>query len=242
MPSSSAPGAGRVTGRAVRSPVEGSVPDGDRAGEPPSDAQLFGVGGSADREAMVREAVEHILSLWSTPAPHHRPGTHWSVSVDASSAPEFRRRRVHQAVPAAASALFATSIMSPGSRSARMAGELGWIPISSAAFLHACYTVSHWEQYLAGAEVAGRSAIWEIWRVVRQVVVAPSDADARDHVLAPDGPLSFWYRYVLGAMRARKALPLVAPAHHPDPESLHLGGDGARADDLRFAVDGPRRA
>jgi alkanesulfonate monooxygenase SsuD/methylene tetrahydromethanopterin reductase-like flavin-dependent oxidoreductase (luciferase family) len=184
-----------------------------------SDVQLFGVGGSAAREEMVRESVGHILAIWSSPAPHHHPGAHWTVSVDPLGAPEFGVgefiRPYQQPHPP-----LATSIMSPGSRSARMAGEQGWIPISSAAFLHARYTASHWEQYLEGAEAAGRPADPEIWRIVRQVVVAPSDEEAREHVLDPNGALAFWYRYVLGAMRARQALPLVAPAHHPDPELL----------------------
>jgi alkanesulfonate monooxygenase SsuD/methylene tetrahydromethanopterin reductase-like flavin-dependent oxidoreductase (luciferase family) len=184
-----------------------------------TDIELFGVGGDTDRGAMVREAVEHMIALWTKPSPYRRSGKFWSVHVDKARKPDFGvgdfikpYQRPHPPL--------ATSVMTPGSSSARMAGELGWIPISSAAFLHARHTASHWEKYLEGAEAARRSADPEIWRVVRHVVVAPTEAEARDYLLDPAGPLSFWFRYVLEAMRSRNALALVARHDHPDAASL----------------------
>jgi alkanesulfonate monooxygenase SsuD/methylene tetrahydromethanopterin reductase-like flavin-dependent oxidoreductase (luciferase family) len=82
----------------------------------------------------------------------------------------------------------AISIKSPSSGSARMAGKQGWIPISGAAFLHPRYTASHWEAYAEGCEKAGRPADPDIWRVARSIIVAPSDQEARDYVLNPEGP------------------------------------------------------
>jgi alkanesulfonate monooxygenase SsuD/methylene tetrahydromethanopterin reductase-like flavin-dependent oxidoreductase (luciferase family) len=184
-----------------------------------SDVELFGVGGGTDRLEMVRESIEHILAIWSGEPPYRRSGRFWDVTVDKGRRLEFgvgEFIKPHQ-LPHPP---IATSIMSPRSASARMAGEYGWIPISSAAFLHARHTASHWEVYVEGAEAAGRTADPDIWRVVRTIVVAPSDEEALDHVLDPEGPLSFWFRYVLSAMRARGALELLAPAGHPDPDSL----------------------
>lgn len=184
-----------------------------------SDVELFGVGGDTDRGAMVRESVEHILAIWGGEPPHIRKGRYWDVTIDRGRRLEFGVgdfvKPLQQPHPP-----IATSIMSPGSSSARMAGELGWIPISSAAFLHARHTASHWEAYVEGAEAAGRLADPDIWRVVRTIVVAPSDEEAREFVLDPEGPLSFWFRYVLSAMRSRGALSLVASEDHPDPDSL----------------------
>ena len=110
--------------------------------------------------------------------------------------------------------------MSPKSNSARIAGENGWIPISGAAFLHPRYTSGHWETYAEGCESVGRRADPNIWRVSRSIVVAPSDEEALDYVLNPDGPMSYWYRYFLSSIKARKLTKYVAPESHPDPDNI----------------------
>ena len=114
----------------------------------------------------------------------------------------------------------AISIMSPNSSSARMAGEEGWIPISGAAFLHPRYTASHWKAYQEGCEAAGRTADPDIWRVSRNIIVAPSDQEARDYIMDPEGPVSFWFRYLLSSLKARGLLAFVAPEGHPDPDNI----------------------
>ena len=63
----------------------------------------------------------------------------------------------------------------------------------------------------------------EIWRVSRSVVVAPTDEEARDYVLNPDGALSFWFRYIVSSFRQRKALPALAPQGHPTPTRSNGG-------------------
>ena len=47
---------------------------------------------------------------------------------------------------------------------------------------------------LKGAKAQAEEPI-NIWRVSRSIVVAPSDEEALDYVLNPDGPMSYWYRY-----------------------------------------------
>ena len=184
-----------------------------------SDVELFEVGGDTDRGAMVRESIEHILAIWAGKPPYSRDGTYWNVRIEDVD-------RVDHGVGCFIKPYqtphppIAISIMSPSSGSARMAGEHGWIPISGAAFLHPRYTASHWQAYAEGAEKAGRAPDPGIWRVSRSIIVAPSDAEARDYVLDPDGPFHFWYSYLLGSLRARGLLAFVAPEGHPDPDSL----------------------
>ncbi len=114
----------------------------------------------------------------------------------------------------------AISIKSPSSGSARMAGKQGWIPISGAAFLHPRYTASHWEAYAEGCGKAGRQADPDIWPVARSIIVAPSDQEARDYVMNPEGPFHFWYSYLLSSLKARGLIAFVAPEGHPDPDSI----------------------
>ena len=184
-----------------------------------SDVELFEVGGDTDRGAMVRESIEHILAIWAGEPPYNRQGQFWNVKIEDD-------RRVEHGVGAFIKPYqkphppIAISIMSPSSGSARLAGEYGWIPISGAAFLNPRYTASHWQAYCEGADKAGRQADPSIWRVARSVIVAPSDQEAKDYILNPEGPFSFWYRYLLGSLKARGLLKFVAPEDHPDPDKI----------------------
>ena len=184
-----------------------------------SDVELYGVGGDTDRGAMVWESIEHILAIWAGEPPYTREGQFWNVKIENVD-------RIKHGVGAFIKPLqqphppIAISIMSPKSGSARMAGENGWIPISGAAFLHPRYTASHWEAYCEGADTAGRIADPDIWRVSRSIVVAPSDQEAHDYIMNPDGPISFWFRYLLSSLRARGLAKFAAPEGHLDPDTM----------------------
>ena len=184
-----------------------------------SDVELFEVGGDTDRGAMVCESIEHILGIWAGDPPYDRGGEFWNVKIANVDRIEYGVgafiKPYQQPHPP-----IAISIMSPKSGSARLAGEFGWIPISGAAFLHPRYTASHWEAYCEGAEKASRDADPNIWRVSRSIVVAPTDAEARDYVMDPDGPFSFWFRYLLSSLRARGLATFAAPEGHPDPDRM----------------------
>ncbi len=50
--------------------------------------------------------------------------------------------------------------------------------------------------------------------------MAPSDQEAHDYIMDTDGPVSFWFRYLLSSLKARGLLHFVAPEGHPDPDSI----------------------
>ena len=184
-----------------------------------SDVELFEVGGDTDRGDMVRESIEHILAIWAGEPPYNRQGKYWNVKIEdmrraAFGVGQFVKPFQQPHPP------IAISIMSPNSGSARMAGENGWIPISGAAFLHPRYTASHWSAYAEGCEKAGRRPDPEIWRVSRSIVVAPTDQEARDYVLNPEGAMSYWYRYFLSSIKARGLTKYVAPEGYLNPETI----------------------
>ena len=67
--------------------------------------------------------------------------------------------------------------LSPKSDTLEMAGELGFMPLS--LNLSREYLRDHWASYVRGAERAGRVADRAAWRVVREVYIAETDAEAR---------------------------------------------------------------
>src|SRR3546814_14160402 len=58
-----------------------------------------------------------------------------------------------------------SSILSPNSRSAFVAGERGW-SIMSANFAQAACIKTHWDQYALGCESVGRPADRKFWRKI----------------------------------------------------------------------------
>ena len=184
-----------------------------------SDVELFDVGGNTDRGDMVRESIEMIRGIWAGEAPYRLEGKYWTTKIEDVSRLEFGvgefPKPYQQPHPP-----IAISVMSPNSGSARLAGQNGWIPISGANLVQPRYIASHWALYAEGCEQRGVPADPDIWRVSRSVVVAESDAEARDYVLNPEGALSFWFRYIVSSFRQRGALAALAPADHPDPQAL----------------------
>src|SRR5262245_13888640 len=65
----------------------------------------------------------------------------------------------------------------------RMAGERGWIPMSS-SLLSRSYLADHWRLVEEGARRSGAVADRSRWRIARDILVAPTRAAARDRARA----------------------------------------------------------
>ncbi len=183
-----------------------------------SDLELFEVT-ELDRGEMVVESIAMILRLWAEEPPHEIKGKYWNISVKDMSRIEFGVgafpkpfQKPHPPI--------AISLMTPSSASAKLAGEHGWIPISGASFVQSRYIASHWTKYVEGCAVAGRRPDPSIWRVCRSIIVADSDAEAEDHVMDPDGPFCFWFRYLESTFKRRKAMHLFRPDGREQDETV----------------------
>ena len=66
--------------------------------------------------------------------------------------------------------------LSKNSDTLKLAGERGFIPMS--LNLNPAYVASHWDSVEAGAQRTGRRPSRREWRIVREVFVAESDAEA----------------------------------------------------------------
>jgi alkanesulfonate monooxygenase SsuD/methylene tetrahydromethanopterin reductase-like flavin-dependent oxidoreductase (luciferase family) len=86
--------------------------------------------------------------------------------------------------------------LTPGSANHKLAGEKGYIPVSLSVDPDASVTAQHWEAVVEGAKRSGRTPDRSTWRIIRDVYVAPSDAEARE--LAMGGIMGrCWQEFLL---------------------------------------------
>jgi alkanesulfonate monooxygenase SsuD/methylene tetrahydromethanopterin reductase-like flavin-dependent oxidoreductase (luciferase family) len=140
----------------------------------PSDWEMFNVdGANGVNRLMMREALDIILKLWSTDGPFTYAGRYWTVKnpelMYGFLKPHIKPLQMpHPPIGVAG--------LSKGSDTLKLAGERGYIPMS--LNLNPAYVGSHWSSVEAGAEKAGRKANRAEWRMVREVFVADTDAEA----------------------------------------------------------------
>ena len=87
------------------------------------------------------------------------------------------------------------SVSSRNSPTARVAAERGWGIISANNVPREALS-SHWEIYSKACAAAGKPARGENWRVARNVLVAPSDDQARERVFSEQGSNRYFYTYM----------------------------------------------
>jgi len=157
----------------------------------PSDWTLFNVDGmSGENRVMTREALDIILKLWSSEEAFEYVGKYWTVNRPGVmfDTLKFHLKPLQQPHPP-----IGVAGLSPKSDTLEMAGELGFMPLS--LNLSREYLRDHWASYVRGAERAGRVADRAAWRVVREVYIAETDAEARK--LALNGMMGRAYREYL---------------------------------------------
>lgn len=161
------------------------------AGATVSDKIMFGVDGPTSHE-MLLEALQIILHCWSETGPREFDGKYWKVHppVDAYSDGNYgwHHRPCDDWAPRVA---FAGGFGLTSSL-LRLAGERGYIPMSLNFF--AAHLAGHWQSVEEGAAAAGRTADRGRWRILRDVYVANSDAEARQDVLGGFAA-RFWNEY-----------------------------------------------
>jgi len=145
----------------------------------PTDLSLFGLDPAKPAEVRARsaEVLDVVLKLWESEDRFTYRGRFFQIDTPAFDPVKGRGyymrplRRPHPPIAVAAS--------TPASDSMRMAGERGWIPMSS-SLLSRPYLADHWHAVEAGAAKAGRQARRSEWRIARDVLVGPSSSQARE--------------------------------------------------------------
>jgi alkanesulfonate monooxygenase SsuD/methylene tetrahydromethanopterin reductase-like flavin-dependent oxidoreductase (luciferase family) len=165
-----------------------------------SDAEVFGNLGK-DRIAMFVEAMDQILAIWSGEAPYNIKGQHWTISTERTLIPDLGQGFIHKPYQRPHPPIVVTAV-APFSKGITEAAARGWEPIS-ANFLLPQWVKTHWPNYVAGCEKAGRRADPANWRVAKSIFVADDLATARRYVTAPGGPYhNYYYSLITKVTRA----------------------------------------
>src|SRR5262249_46969777 len=85
--------------------------------------------------------------------------------------------------------------LTPGSANHKLAGEKGYIPVSLSISPDPSVTARHWDAVIEGAARTGRLPDRGDWRIIRDVYIAPTDAEAR--TLAKGGIMGRCWREFL---------------------------------------------
>jgi len=171
--------------------AKGRINFGFGAGATVSDKIMFGVDAPTSHDMML-EGLEIILQAWSERGPQKFAGKYWTIypPVDAYSGGNYGWHHRPYA-PHEARIAFAGGF-GPRSSMLTLAGARGGIPMSLNFF--AAHLRGHWECVAEGAAAAGRTADRGRWRMLRDIFVADTDAEARRAVL--DGfTAGFWNEY-----------------------------------------------
>jgi alkanesulfonate monooxygenase SsuD/methylene tetrahydromethanopterin reductase-like flavin-dependent oxidoreductase (luciferase family) len=171
------------------------------AGGLASDGELFGHTDIQLRGERMREAIDMILALWSGDPPYRLEGKHWQIRLENAVMPEygvgFIQKPYQKPHPP-----IALSVVGANSVAMKVAALRRWIAVS-ANFIPTWSLQTHWPTYLEGCDAAGRAPDPAAWRVARNVIVADSDAEARDYAFDPQGPSWYYFEYLWQLLHRR---------------------------------------
>jgi alkanesulfonate monooxygenase SsuD/methylene tetrahydromethanopterin reductase-like flavin-dependent oxidoreductase (luciferase family) len=159
-----------------------------------SDFELFGQTDVAVRNRKVVEAIRIMRQIWSQDPPYDIEGEFWNVQLKNAVIPElgigYMPKPFQKGGPP-----ISISLASPHSSTARTAALNDW-GILSANIIPTYSVASHWAVYSKARAEAGKRASGENWRVVRNVMVAPTDAQAHDRVFGEAASNRYLFDYV----------------------------------------------
>lgn len=167
--------------------LEGRYMLGVATGAYPTDAALRGITDMSKNHAMMLEAIDIMEKVWKGEEFQHE-GQFWNAgypTVDPTHPPRDLK-------PYGGKMQMAMTGLSAPSPSIGFAGTHGFIPAS--VYAGNAFLRSHFETYKTNMQAAGRESDRSAHRVVRDVIVADTDAEARK--LAVEGIGHAWMSYI----------------------------------------------
>lgn len=160
--------------------AKGRLMFGIGSGGTPSDYEMLGIQGEpgSQRDRMM-EAIDLILRLWEE-GPFDYDGTYYRIAKPKDR-PEFEiafhMRPYQQPHPP-----IAVAGSSARSSTLELAGERGWLPLTS-NFVHPSQLTTNWQSIEAGAKRTGRTPSRADWRLAKQIYVGETTPKARKEAL-----------------------------------------------------------
>jgi len=146
----------------------------------PTDVALFGLE-PATLRARSAEVFDVVLKLWAAEGQFSYHGKFFDVETpvfDEVKGRGYYMKPLQQPHPP-----IAVAASTPDSASMKMAGERGYIPMSS-SLLARTYLNDHWKLVEDGAARSGRTPRRSDWRIARDIFVGPTPAIARERARA----------------------------------------------------------
>ncbi len=169
----------------------GRINCGFGQGGVPTDWELFDLPDPQTQGLMTVEGIDMILKLWQTDPPFNFEGDFHHIKLENVD-PEFGIGELLQPYQKPHPPI-AMSIIRGRSRAAFMAGQRGYIPLST-NIVHAATLNEHWDSYCAGAADAGRpEPDRSIWRVSRSIYIDESNDAAWERAYNGTFAASFAY-------------------------------------------------
>ncbi|MPY94259.1 MAG: LLM class flavin-dependent oxidoreductase [Acidimicrobiia bacterium] len=142
----------------------------------PSDWKLFNVDGFAgENRRMTAEALDLILRIWAAEEPFTHKGEFYTVSYDPE--PQFNTLKAWLKPYQKPHPPIGVAGLSAPSPTLELAGERGFYPMS--LNFNPAYVATHWDSVVNGAARSGLTADRKDWRIVREVMICDTDAEAR---------------------------------------------------------------
>jgi len=178
-------------------------------GSLPSDYELFDVADVGRRNRMLIESMDMIERIWAGDPPYEFDGAFWKFGIGKAINRELGigympKPRTRGGPPVC------VAVSSPNSATVRVAAQRGWGPISSALAPREVIA-SHWADYCQARIAAGRVPSGSDWRVASYVMVAGSDAEARERVFSAESSFRYTFGYLREVLRRSGRLANLKP-------------------------------
>jgi alkanesulfonate monooxygenase SsuD/methylene tetrahydromethanopterin reductase-like flavin-dependent oxidoreductase (luciferase family) len=186
-------------------------------GSLPSDYELFDVANVDKRNRMLIESMDMIGRIWAQNPPYELDGEFWKFGIRKAINRELGigtmpKPRLPGGPPVC------VAVSSPNSPTVRVAAQRGWGPISSGLAPREALS-SHWETYSQACLTAGRAPSGDDWRVASYVVVAGSDAEARERAFSAESSYRYTFGYLYEVLKRSGRLANLKPRRDmPDSE------------------------
>jgi alkanesulfonate monooxygenase SsuD/methylene tetrahydromethanopterin reductase-like flavin-dependent oxidoreductase (luciferase family) len=174
-----------------------------------SDIELFRQADPSARNRKVVEAIRIMRTIWSQDPPYEIDGEFWNVRLKDNIIPELGIGYMPKPFQPGGPPI-SISLASPHSSSARTAALLD-CGIVSANIIPTYSVASHWPIYSKARAEAGKRASGESWRVSRNVMVAPTDAEAYDRVYSDAASNRYFFTYIRAALAGVGLLSILKP-------------------------------